>query len=333
MDAIFTTISAASFDLFLFSIMAVIIFMGFASAFYVCFGMELESWKTLGDSLGSLMRILLGDFDYPELQETNKIMAPLLFYLFIFVSFFVLLNMFIAIICDSYADVKAAQDDEDLRFYENLFRSIQSSIANFLRRKEAIHEITKEMKSADKDNDNRIDEEELREALKDNPEALQLLDTTTIKELLQKYDIDEDGVLDKEEMVKILEDLAAKEGEIQKEISRVKNDGVTGGDDGRHGGGYGVGEYERSRIRAIRQHGSAGHGAGGEALFGGEGGQNVAARLDRVESQVKDMSRNMAKKLSLMIDLIMSVSDQLTNSSQRHMQPGQPTRAQVVPLN
>ena len=109
MDAIFTTISAASFDLFLFTIMAVIIFMGFASAFYVCFGMELAAWKTLGDSLGSLMRILLGDFDYPELQETNKIMAPLLFYLFIFVSFFVLLNMFIAIICDSYADVKAAQ--------------------------------------------------------------------------------------------------------------------------------------------------------------------------------------------------------------------------------
>ena len=175
------------------------------------------------------------------------------------------------------------------------------------------------MKSADKDNDNRIDEDELREALKDNPEALQLLETTSIKDLLTKYDIDEDGVLDKDEMVKILEDLATKESEIQKEISRVKSDA-----DDRPGAGGG--EYERSRIRAIKQ-GSMGR--GGDALFGDP---NVAARLDRVESQVKDMSRNMAKKLSLMIDLIMSVSDQLTNSSAGR-QPGQPTRAQVMPLN
>ena len=319
MDAIFTTISAASFDLFLFTVMAVIIFFGFASAFYVCFGMELWEWKTLGDSLGSLMRILLGDFDYPALQETNKIMAPLLFYLFIFVSFFVLLNMFIAIICDSYADVKAAQDDEDLRFYENLFRTIQQSISSFLRRKEAIHEITKDMQEADKDNDNRIDEDELREALKDNPEALQLLETTSIGELLQKYDIDEDGVLNKEEMVKILEDLAKKEADIQKEISKVKGAGMSDAD----------GEYERSRIRAIK-HTTLGH-AAGEALFGDS---NVASRLDRVESQMKDMSRNMAKKLSLMIDLIMSVSDQLTNSNASRQVPGQPAaRGQVMPLN
>ena len=325
MDAIFTTISAASFDLFLFTIMAVIIFFGFASAFYVCFGMELEAWKTIGDSLGSLMRILLGDFDYPELQEVNKIMAPLLFYLFIFVSFFVLLNMFIAIICDSYADVKAAQDDEDLRFYENLFRTIQSTISNFLRRKAVIHEITKEMKEADKDNDNRIDEDELREALKDNPEALQLLDSTTISELLQKYDIDEDGVLDKDEMVKILEDLAKKEQDIQKEISRVKS-----GASDRDAPHSRDGDYERSRIRAIK-HGQLSGARDGMFADSGE----MSIRLDRVESQVKDMSRNMAKKLSLMIDLIMSVSDQLTNSNAARQvnQPGQPTRAQVMPLN
>ena len=119
--------------------------------------------------------------------------------------------------------------------------------------------------------------------------------------------------------MKILEDLAKKEADIQKEISKVKGAGMSDAD----------GEYERSRIRAIK-HTTLGH-AAGEALFGDS---NVASRLDRVESQMKDMSRNMAKKLSLMIDLIMSVSDQLTNSNASRQVPGQPAaRGQVMPLN
>lgn len=44
------------------------------------------------------MRMLLGDFNYPELQGANPIMAPILFYLYICYIFFILLNMFLAII-------------------------------------------------------------------------------------------------------------------------------------------------------------------------------------------------------------------------------------------
>jgi hypothetical protein len=43
----------------------------------------------------------------------------------------------------------------------------------------------------------------------------------------------------------------------------------------------------------------------------------VNERIDKVEGQIKEMSRNLAKKLSLMIDLMMSLSDQIvtTNNS------------------
>eukprot|EP00899_Mesostigma_viride_P023042 jgi/Mesvir1/3922/Mv19863-RA.2 len=100
MDAILVTVSSAAVDLLLFTAMAVIVLFGFAAAFYVCFGPEVEDYKSLGDSWGALMRALLGDFDYKALSKANRFMAPFLFYLFFLTVFFILLNMFLAIIND-----------------------------------------------------------------------------------------------------------------------------------------------------------------------------------------------------------------------------------------
>ena len=47
-------------------------------------------------------------------------MAPLLFYLFIFCVVLILMNMFLGILADAYAEVKSGQGDDDLRFYSNL---------------------------------------------------------------------------------------------------------------------------------------------------------------------------------------------------------------------
>jgi hypothetical protein len=82
---------------------------GFCSAFYVCFGADVEAYKGLGESLGSLFQICLGVFDYKALAAANPPMAVLLFYLYIVVVFFVLLSMFVAIIDDAYANIKVSQ--------------------------------------------------------------------------------------------------------------------------------------------------------------------------------------------------------------------------------
>lgn len=65
MDAILITVSSAAFDLFLFIIMAVIVLTGFAAAYYVTFGAQIDRFKTMADTYGSLNRALIGDFDYP----------------------------------------------------------------------------------------------------------------------------------------------------------------------------------------------------------------------------------------------------------------------------
>jgi hypothetical protein len=52
----------------------------------------------------SLLRSLLGDFDFDELQEGHSYMGPILFCLFVVLAVFVVLNMLIAIISDAYQE-------------------------------------------------------------------------------------------------------------------------------------------------------------------------------------------------------------------------------------
>ena len=49
----------------------------------------------------------------------------------------------------------------------------------------------------------------------------------------------------------------------------------------------------------------------------------VENRIDLVDQQVKELSRSMTKKLSLMVDLLMSLSDQVSTQSNTP-QPPQP---------
>jgi len=68
--------------------------------------------------LGSftLFRLILGDFDFQALQQANRVLGPAFFILYVFFVFFILLNMFLAIINDTYADVKADLSEQQNEF-------------------------------------------------------------------------------------------------------------------------------------------------------------------------------------------------------------------------
>jgi len=54
----------------------------------------------------SLFRILLGDFDVTLMNDANPVLCPIFFVLFVFCVFFILLNMFLAIVVHAYMFVK-----------------------------------------------------------------------------------------------------------------------------------------------------------------------------------------------------------------------------------
>ena len=50
--------------------------------------------------------MILGDFNFKAIESADTVLGPIFFLTYIFFVFFVLLNMFLAIINDTYADVK-----------------------------------------------------------------------------------------------------------------------------------------------------------------------------------------------------------------------------------
>lgn len=104
-----------------------IVFIAFAQLGYMIFGTENDDFRTFIDSIFTLMRTILGDFNYLKLEKTNRILGPLYFILFIFFVFFVLFNMFLAIINETYTEVKS-EKSEDVIHIGKLARRILNKI-------------------------------------------------------------------------------------------------------------------------------------------------------------------------------------------------------------
>ena len=95
----------------------------------MAFGLDVEGYRTVFDSVMSLLQLLLGVFDYDALWRSNRALSPLLFLAFTVVVVFILLNIFLAIIHDAFAVVHAekahAQDLSSLfrgLFYKKVLR-------------------------------------------------------------------------------------------------------------------------------------------------------------------------------------------------------------------
>ena len=58
----------------------------------------LQNYRTIGSSAYTMLRSLLGDFDFEELNQNHSVLGPLMFVGFIALAVLIILNMLIAII-------------------------------------------------------------------------------------------------------------------------------------------------------------------------------------------------------------------------------------------
>lgn len=72
-----------------------VVFIAFAQLGYIAFGTENENFRTFKDSIFTLLRTILGDFDYLAIEKANRILGPIYFLTYIFFVFFVLLVIII----------------------------------------------------------------------------------------------------------------------------------------------------------------------------------------------------------------------------------------------
>lgn len=107
MTQLTSTLSRCAGDVLGFTVMFIIVFLAFAQLGYLLFGTQVEDFSSFESAIFTLLRTILGDFDFYAIEQAHRVLGPIFFLAYVFFVFFVLLNMFLAIINDTYSEVKA----------------------------------------------------------------------------------------------------------------------------------------------------------------------------------------------------------------------------------
>ncbi|KAJ9464202.1 Polycystin-2 [Diplonema papillatum] len=100
------TVHTAAADLVGIVVIFVIVFTAFSLVTYVEYGLVVGDFRSVPQTIVTLCRMLIGDFDYETLVEERRIMTPIIFVLFNAFAVFILLNMVIAILDEAFGKVQ-----------------------------------------------------------------------------------------------------------------------------------------------------------------------------------------------------------------------------------
>nr|AKN21728.1 PKD2-2 [Schmidtea mediterranea] len=219
MTQLSSTLTRSSKDLFGFAVMFFIIFFAFAELGYFIFGSQIEDFENLIKSALTQFRIILGDFDYQQLESAHRIIGPVYFILFTFFVFFVLINMFLAIITDTYAEVKAEIATQKNEFeMADYFRNTARNVLQLLQfKQQKIRDIQDAILNADINSDKKLDYDEWRNELKSRGYA-----DAEIESVFVKYDKDGDRTLNLNEQKNLEGELNIEKELIEKDIEETK---------------------------------------------------------------------------------------------------------------
>ncbi|XP_067624748.1 polycystin-2-like protein 1 [Eurosta solidaginis] len=95
-----------------------ILFFSYAILGMILFGHAHADFYSFPIAFWSVMRMVLTDFDYAGVEKANTIFAPLYFLSFIIVISFILINMFLAIIYDTFREVKKVDMQPDKQLHD-----------------------------------------------------------------------------------------------------------------------------------------------------------------------------------------------------------------------
>jgi len=302
------TLASCAKDIAGFAVMFFIIFLAYAQWGYLIFGTQVADFSTYVDSIFTLFRIILGDFNFKEIEDANRILGPIFFITYVFFVFFVLINMFLAIINDTYAEVKADLESKESEFeIGDYFKKGYDKMMNKLSfKREKIVDIQKALQTADSNQDNKLDFEEWRQELKNRGHA-----DAEIEAVFAKYDVDGDRCLNEEEQIKMQEDLEGQKEELNEEIEEVNrakdvgksslslrgdSDDEDEDDEGRRGrrGGISSEEFAVLSRRVDRVEHSIG---------------SIVSKIDAVLVKLEAMDKAKVKRRETMTKLLDSITE------------------------
>uniref|UniRef100_A0A8C4ULM1 Polycystin 2 like 2, transient receptor potential cation channel n=1 Tax=Falco tinnunculus TaxID=100819 RepID=A0A8C4ULM1_FALTI len=127
-------LSRCAKDIIGFAIIFFIVFFAYAQLGYLIFGSQVEDFSTFQNCIFTQLRLVLGDFNFDTIEAANRVLGPIYFITFVFFVFFTLLNLFLAIINDTYSEVKADFEvlpSQELRI-RDFFRRVSKQLSTYL---------------------------------------------------------------------------------------------------------------------------------------------------------------------------------------------------------
>ncbi|KAL5966552.1 Polycystin-2 [Taenia solium] len=203
MGQLTATINYALYDMIGFTVMFGIVFTAFVQAGTLMFGSTSSEFKSFDFTAFALYRIILGDFDMDAIKAAHIFLGPLYFLVYIFFVFFVLLNMFLAIIGEAYAKVKEnmAKRKNDFKFVAYIRYNTKKFFARFSKRRKI--PLGKVLESAGVDGRMELSFNDWRRAMKAAGYS-----EMEANFLFHKYDKDGDKMLDFVECRRMREEMS-----------------------------------------------------------------------------------------------------------------------------
>ncbi|KAM9323779.1 polycystin-2-like protein 1 [Gastrophryne carolinensis] len=214
MTQLSSTLARCAKDILGFAIMFFIVFFAYAQLGYLLFGTQVENFSTFVKCIFTQFRIILGDFDYDAIDNANRILGPIYFVTYVFFVFFVLLNMFLAIINDTYSEVKEELSNQknELQFSDILKQGYRKTLMKLKLKKERISDVQKALQNSSKE----VTFEEFKNSLKEMGH-----DDHEITEAFSRFDQDGNRILDEEEQKQMRNLLEEKRLALNAEIENL----------------------------------------------------------------------------------------------------------------
>jgi len=184
MQLLFKLLQNAAGDISVFGIIMFVIYLAFGIAGFLIFSTDVSDFRSLSFSILNLLRFTVSDMDYEALNRSHITVGSIYYVTWTTLMFLVLVNVFVAILTDGYsaAQTWSKEQDENIPEWLIQIKGIYSNIFNDL----------------DANNDAMISLDELTK-VKGSEEA---------KRKISAYDEDGDGMLNKEEFMKMKRDSA-----------------------------------------------------------------------------------------------------------------------------
>jgi hypothetical protein len=131
MTIIWDTLQRGAKSIFAFFIVFIVLICSFTQMVHIIYGNELSNFTSFGVSISALFMILLGSLDsYEEMSEVSPVFTPIFYIGFMFLMFFVIMNIFVAILNEAYSvvvDFHVNSLEKELvdRFKTRLFEEIK----------------------------------------------------------------------------------------------------------------------------------------------------------------------------------------------------------------